>query len=280
MYMSSTTNTSTFTPSPVNETATASHLRQLSQNAEPHGSNVGTIVAIVIMAVMVSTLLSALGWHLWRQRKQRAQWDYAQTEEFDDVDDDMKPYIITPYIVPTSRSGSPAPNARSHSPESELEVAVLPYDAASPSHRASTAHMDDPDAWSEIVMYEQEEEHECTKGPSPADASRVTSPTASDTPRQITALEPTRLSGEYAHARPSTRTSSLALATAGLASVADGLKEKTKRKRKSRIQSVPRPQSFCIDKSRTGHSPMEGTSPLPSWSPPPLPSPLSSARCS
>lgn len=184
---------------------------------------------------------------------------------------DMKPYIITPYIVPTSRSGSPAPNARSYSLDSELEVAVLPYDAAFSSYRRSTAHMDDLDPWSEVVMYEKEE-YECTKSLGVADTSRVPSPTPSDTLHQIIspiALEPTRLSGEYSRRSSRMRTGNISLATVGLTSVGDGLKEKTKRRRKSKIQSVPRPRSFYIDKSRTGHSPTEGPLPLPSWLPSP-----------
>ena len=192
---------------------------------------------------------------------------------------DIKPYIITPYIVSTSRPGSTEPHVRTHSPESELEVPALPCDAPPPSHGATTPHADDsgPGAWIEIEIHE----HERATIPPVAGASGVASPTPSNTLRQITspapsiALGPTRPGGDYSPLHPAMRTSGLALATAGLAFVTSELKEKTKRKRKSKIHSVPRPKSFCIDKSRTGHSPT-GTEdvppPLPSAAPPPLPS--------
>lgn len=193
---------------------------------------------------------------------------------------ELKPYIITPYIVPPSRSNSTEPHERSHSPGPELEVLVLPYGPLPPSHSTSTLDADDhePDTWATIDISEQEK-HECATSPAVPSASYLTSPTPADALRQITsptpsiALEPTRLSGEYSQARAPVHTSGLALASAGIAFVTSELKEitKQKRKRKSKILSVPRSKSFRIDRGRTpGHSPtsLEEV-------PPPLPSSLS-----
>ncbi|KZT69539.1 hypothetical protein DAEQUDRAFT_765381 [Daedalea quercina L-15889] len=260
------TNITTTAPAEHTTPALEQHLHVLASTTDENEPGAGTIVAGVTVGVVACVLFLVLGWYLLRTRKQQASWDYAPPGEPDDVTDNMKPYIITPYIVPatTPYSHPGTPDAGTISPshtledELELDIATLSYDAASPISRSAQTH--EPDARSDIAMCGLDDR---TRSPllrstnnRVTSSSIVLSRMASPTPSVV--LEPTRASLEGSC--PAPPAGSL---TVGIASVAGGLKEKAKKKRKSKIRSVPRPLSFCIDKSRTGHSPLVEVPPLP-----------------
>ncbi|KAH9831428.1 uncharacterized protein C8Q71DRAFT_782530 [Rhodofomes roseus] len=267
------TNT-TSTAAAEHTTPTVEHLIPFNNGPDESHADVGAIVGGVIGGVVVFVLLVVLGWYFWRRRKQRAPWHYAMSGEFDAADD-MKPYIITPYITPDAVSFSRpdrslSPPSRALSPESDLNVTTLTYDAVPPEFAGQA---NDLDSWTEIAVYRAEERGRTpslianrvtSPTPSLVAQERVTSPTPFSAGSRIIVTSPTHGGAE----RPASRAGSLMAARAGLVSAtaaiaeaAEGLKEKAKKKRKSKIQSVPRPLSFCIDRSKPGSSPLDQASP-------------------
>ncbi|TFY62628.1 hypothetical protein EVJ58_g3744 [Rhodofomes roseus] len=288
------TNT-TSTAAAEHTTPTVEHLIPFNNGPDESHADVGAIVGGVIGGVVVFVLLVVLGWYFWRRRKQRAPWHYAMPGEFDAADGayffiesrhfvdraqggyipDMKPYIITPYITPDAVSFSRpdrslSPPSRALSPESDLNVTTLTYDAVPPEFAGQA---NDLDSWTEIAVYRAEERGRTpslianrvtSPTPSLVAQERVTSPTPFSAGSRIIVTSPTHGGAE----RPASRAGSLMAARAGLVSAtaaiaeaAEGLKEKAKKKRKSKIQSVPRPLSFCIDRSKPGSSPLDQASP-------------------